>query len=132
MQHPPAVRRFHQHGLWVVERAAPGHDFDVVALERALDGVTLALDDAADVRHQLGHRWTRGDGAARGFDSRARIDATHGFAKRLRGNRARLDTHAADALLPLDDGDALAKLCGLDGRPLAGGSAPDADQIVAP
>ena len=90
----------------------------------------LALDDARDVADQLRHAGAPAVAVGvLAVEPGARVDAPDRFAEGLRGDGARVDAHAADGPLALDDGDAFAQLGGLDGGALSGGTAADADEI---
>src|SRR6266849_4275512 len=74
-----------------------------IFLERIVDAVETALLQAREIQR--------------------------GFAERLAGNRAGIDTTAAHMLAALDDGHAFAKIGGLRAGLLAGWTAADDDQI---
>src|SRR5262249_40365550 len=54
----------------------------------------------------------------------------HGFAKRLAGNRSRVDAHASDDIAPLDNSYTFAHLRALNGGALSGRTRTDHDQII--
>src|SRR5215813_552014 len=96
---------------------------DVVAPQLIVDDLALASRDALDAGQQVG-----GGGPVDRPSPAERREAEHRLTKCLARDRARVDTHAAEARLPLDDRDPTAELGGLHGGALAGRPAADADQ----
>ena len=126
-----ALEPLHQDGVAVGEGGAPAKDLDVVARQVLLDHGELALDDALHVPHELLHgRPLPGPELLVRLQPGAGVAALYRLAERLGGDGAALDADAADDLLLLDDGHPLAQLGRLDGGPLAGGPAADADEVV--
>src|SRR5258708_37562358 len=114
-----------------VDECRPAVDhLDVVARQRVTHNLDLALDDAADMPHELLHRGpTMRAELVRGFESGSGIGAADRLAKGLRGDRPGLDADAPDTPLLFHHGHPLPELRGLDGGPLSGRTAADADQV---
>src|SRR5215475_7310640 len=130
---PEASRRVHQYGVGVDKRRTPLHEVDVVSPQRLDDGLHLALHDAPDLPDQLLHGWTERRNIhidIRAVQVRGSVQALNGLPKSFGGNRAGLDTDAADCPLLFDDDGFLSQLCGLNRGPLARRSTANANEVV--
>ena len=119
-------------GVGVNEGGLAPHDGHVVAPQLILDDVLLAPEDFVD----LGEELFRGRASVGRRRARTVVppgdtrEEQHRLAESLAGDRARAETDPAEALLLLDHGDALSELRRLHRRPLAGGAAADAHEVV--
>ena len=115
------------------EGRVPLEDVDPVPRELGAIDVVLFLDHVMTAKHQV----VDGDGLlhAIGVAVEAALAEARkvedGLAQRLGGNGARVDTDAAHAAQPLDDGDAAAKLGRLYRGMMAGGAAANHHELVA-
>src|SRR5262249_46141727 len=127
---PHSLQRLDQHRMRIDERGPAVNHFDVVPGQCVPDDLDLALDDAPHVADQLLHRGPEvRPEMTRGFDAGGGIIPADRLAKGFRRNRAGLDAHPPDAPLFFDDSDPLAELRSLNGGPLPGRSAADADEV---
>jgi hypothetical protein len=120
------------HRVGVVEARLPGQQADAVAAELLAHHRGLGRDDARRAVHQLLERALLGLFHAGGIEhvQRALGDLLeHGFAQRLRRDRAGVDRDAAESLLALGDGDPLAELGGLDRSLLTTGAGTDDKEV---
>jgi hypothetical protein len=127
---PPAVPAVHHHGVRIREGADPPQELDVVPAELVLHDLDLPAADLLDPgeQHLGAHARCRDPAPVLRAAGEAR-EEHDGLAEGLAGDGAGVDADAADAALLLDDRRALAELGRLDRRPLAGGPAPDADEV---
>jgi len=108
------------------------HDGHVVAPELILDDVLLTPEDLVDLGEELlrGRASVGRRRASTVVPAGGTGEKEHRFPERFARDRTGAETDPAEALLLLDHRDALSKLRGLHGRPLAGGPAADAHEVV--
>src|ERR1043166_266782 len=114
--------------MGIPERGLAAKHVDVIARQLAGDHRPLARDHRGDPFEQLGGR--RAHRAQRRGAGLPGPDPQHRFAERLARDGAGVDARTAERAAPLDHRDAFGELRGLDGAPLPGGAAPDAQQVV--
>ena len=122
------VVALHLHGVGVDEVRLAGQQADPVAPELLAHDGGLGRDHARGAIHQLLEHRLLGLLDPRGIEHVERALGElleHRLAQRLGGDRAGVDGDAAEPLLALGDGDALAQLGGLDRGLLAARPGPD-------
>ena len=103
-------------GIRVHEGGFCRDQFDAIALELVADNVKLVLDDMACAIQQICHRDVLLDsirGAVQAVLAVSR-EMQDRLPQRFAGDGTRIDTHAAENCLALDDRDALVEFCSLD------------------
>ena len=117
-------RERYLHGMRVDKAARAVDQLDLVPLEIGGDGPLLGLDDVLQPVQQVVHAHLMGElalDAVEAAGTRAR-KVEGGPAQRLGGQRAGVDTSAADGARALDQRDALAEVRHLRGALLTGGA----------
>ena len=120
------------HGVGVLEHGVARQQADAVAAELLAHHGGLGGDHARRAVEQLAHRLALGLLGPRRVEHvqrPLRQVLEHRLAQRLGRDRAGMDRDAAEPVAPLDDGDALAELGGLDRRPLAAGAGSDDEKV---
>ena len=128
---PPPVLPLDGDGVRVEEAAVAPEDLDPVAPERGVDHVQLALDDEPLAVHEVGHRDVVRHLGLEAVEPVARHaeEEEGALAERLRGDRPPVHAGPADDGGPLDEGDALVRLGGLDRGAFAARAAAEDDDV---
>src|SRR5262249_24356401 len=120
-------------GMRVYKFRPAVYQCDIVARQGVMDDPDLALDDTADMANQLLHGGARpgrvGEWIGE-FKTRPRVYAADRLSESFRRDGAGFDANTTGELLFFYDCNFFSELGSLNGRPLSGRTATDANKII--
>ena len=130
--HSVGVQHLQPQRVRIAKRSLCRDRFNVITLQRRTRHVNLMPNHMVGAIQQIAHRDVLLHGIALAINAALSITrkVQHRFAQGFAGDGARVDAHAADDGLTLNNRHALAQLDALYSRPLPGGARTNHDEVI--